>query len=155
MSGSELVNKAMSHVINRNGCCFSITDESYCGSNRGGKSSKCPLMRIRISKIIIQSSQRMKISKFQKTFELFITIKRYIVIYGGRGSGKFELQLSTHQSLEKKCRILCTREIQNSIKDSVWNCYAKRYLCINGTTFSITENAIVCKKTGLNSYSRG
>lgn len=46
---------------------------------------------------------------------------RYKVAYGGRGSGKswnFARAL-LQQGVAKKLRILCTREVQNSIKDSV------------------------------------
>ena len=47
--------------------------------------------------------------------------KRYKVLHGGRGSGKsvsFAQDLIIKAAFENK-RILCTREIQNSIKDSV------------------------------------
>jgi phage terminase large subunit len=46
---------------------------------------------------------------------------RYKIIYGGRGSGKSygvaDALILT--SCSKKCLILCGREFQNSIKDSV------------------------------------
>jgi len=47
--------------------------------------------------------------------------KRYFVVYGGRGSGKstsIAIALLV-KALDSKIRILCTREIQNTIKDSV------------------------------------
>lgn len=46
---------------------------------------------------------------------------RYKVFYGGRGAGKsygFALAL-LQRGVKKKLRILCTREVQNSIRDSV------------------------------------
>lgn len=52
---------------------------------------------------------------------LFSTKKRFIVIFGGRGSGKswgVALFLIL-KAMNFKIRVLCTREIQNSIKDSV------------------------------------
>jgi len=60
--------------------------------------------------------------KFIKDYKgLFDESYRYLVYYGGRYSGK-----SYHVALalllrgrQKKLRILCTREIQNTIKDSV------------------------------------
>lgn len=60
--------------------------------------------------------------KFLHTFkELFNEKWRYIIYYGGRASGK---STSTALALllrgrNKKLRILCTREFQNSIADSV------------------------------------
>src|SRR4030042_32359 len=52
---------------------------------------------------------------------IFITDKRFICLYGGRGSSKSwtVAQFLLLKGIEKKCRILCTREIQTSIKDSV------------------------------------
>ena len=46
---------------------------------------------------------------------------RYKVAYGGRGAGKSEsiARCLLILSLQKKVRILCTRELQNSITDSV------------------------------------
>lgn len=46
---------------------------------------------------------------------------RYKVAYGGRGAGKSETaaRCLLILSLQKKIRILCTRELQNSITDSV------------------------------------
>ncbi len=57
-----------------------------------------------------------------KLLEIFTTDKRYIVIYGGRGSAKSTsvAYFLLAKALEEKRRILCTREIQNSIKDSVY-----------------------------------
>ena len=52
---------------------------------------------------------------------LFSSEKRYNVLYGGRGSGKSHI-VATYllaQAMKKPTRILCCREIQNSIKDSV------------------------------------
>ncbi len=50
--------------------------------------------------------------------------KRYVVLYGGRGGGKsFELARSIIlrlRSSEKPMRVLCCREIQKSIKESVY-----------------------------------
>ncbi len=52
---------------------------------------------------------------------IFNTDKRYIVIYGGRGSGKSWsiADFLLIKGYQKQKRILCTREIQNTIKDSV------------------------------------
>ncbi len=54
-------------------------------------------------------------------FEPFLEQKRYKVAYGGRGSGKSWsiAQLLITQAYKEKTRILCAREIQKSINDSV------------------------------------
>jgi phage terminase large subunit len=71
--------------------------------------------------------------------------KRFIVVYGGRGSGKSWaiIIFLILKSLEKKVRILCAREIQNSIKDSVHKLIADsiaRYKL--DSLFEITDKAI-------------
>lgn len=70
---------------------------------------------------------------------------RYKVLYGGRGSGKSHAyaKMLVFLAANMKLRILCTREMQNSIKDSV-----HRLLCdqieVLGlqACFTITENSI-------------
>ena len=57
-------------------------------------------------------------ANFQKLFE---TTSRYVVIYGGRGGAKswtVALYIIL-EMLNRKVRVLCTREIQRTIKDSV------------------------------------
>lgn len=57
-----------------------------------------------------------------KILPLFHNKLRYAVLYGGRGSGKswgVALFLIL-KAIEQKTRVLCTREIQTSIKDSVY-----------------------------------
>lgn len=77
--------------------------------------------------------------------------KKFHVLYGGRGSGKSVAiaQRVVTLALEEKCRILCCREIQKSIRESV---HAMLCTVIEqmGVThyFRITDNAIVCKTTG-------
>jgi hypothetical protein len=53
--------------------------------------------------------------------ELFRSTKRYIIIFGGRGSTKSWSVASflILQSIQSKKRILCAREVQTSIADSV------------------------------------
>lgn len=54
-------------------------------------------------------------------FRPFLEPKRYKVAYGGRGSGKSwtVAQLLVMKAMTSSCRILCAREIQKSISDSV------------------------------------
>lgn len=65
---------------------------------------------------------------FPKWAEGLFKPKRYKVAYGGRGSGKsfaFTDALIL-KALSKKIRVLCAREFQNSISDSVHRLLAKR-----------------------------
>jgi phage terminase large subunit len=58
----------------------------------------------------------------EKLHPLYTTKKRFIDIYGGRGGSKSH-GIGTFllcRSRMTKIRSLCCREIQNSIKDSVW-----------------------------------
>ena len=60
-------------------------------------------------------------AKIAKVFKPLFKPKRYKVFYGGRGGGKSWglAQSAILQGAQKKLRILCTRELQNSIQESV------------------------------------
>jgi len=76
---------------------------------------------------------------------------RYKIIYGGRGSGKSYAVADALiiQSLEKKHLILCGREFQNSIKESVHSLLKQRIEALNlGEYFEITRDEITCSYTG-------
>jgi hypothetical protein len=80
-------------------------------------------------------------------FEFLFKPARYKVSYGGRGSSKSwsKAQGLVIKSLESKCRILCTREIQNSIKESVHKLLADTIERMDlRKSFNITNNSIVC-----------
>ena len=96
--------------------------------------------------------------KFVKAFkELFNESWRNIVYYGGRGSGK-----SRHVALalilrgrQKKLLILCTRELQNTIADSVHKLLSD-IINENGfTDYEITEKTIRNKLTGTTFIFKG
>jgi len=55
-----------------------------------------------------------------KIWQLKSSTKRYKVAYGGRGSGKSygAAQILVYRALEEKVRVLCTRAIQNTLRDS-------------------------------------
>ena len=76
---------------------------------------------------------------------------RYKIIYGGRGSGKsygVANSLIVH-SLMKKHLILCGREFQNSIKDSVHSLLVQRIEDLKFRQyFEITRDEITCSYTG-------
>lgn len=63
----------------------------------------------------------MKTVTINKKLKPFIIPKRYKVAYGGRGSSKSWTiaRMLLLKAMEKPIRILCLREIQDSIKDSV------------------------------------
>jgi phage terminase large subunit len=83
--------------------------------------------------------------KIPKAFIPLFKPERYKVYYGGRGGGKswgFALSLLVIGGLQKK-RILCTREVQGSIRDSVHKLLCT---CIDnnnlGHFYRITRDAI-------------
>lgn len=70
---------------------------------------------------------------------------RYKIIYGGRGSGKSYgiADALLIISCSKKCLILCGREFQNSIKDSVHSLIRQRIEALKlGHLFEITHDEI-------------
>lgn len=76
---------------------------------------------------------------------------RYKILYGGRGSGKSWAVADTliDISLDKKILVLCGREFQNSIKDSVHSLLAQRIEALGfGNYFEITRDEINCNYTG-------
>lgn len=93
-----------------------------------------------------------------KLLPLYSTTKRFIDLYGGRGGAKSHgvADFLLCKAREKKARILCCREIQRSIKDSVWQLLVEK---INkykwDSEFYITEKGIVCKKTGSDFIFKG
>ena len=76
---------------------------------------------------------------------------RYKVLYGGRGSGKSfavaDVLLLT--ALRTPCLILCGREFQNSIKDSVHSLLKQRIEALNiSEYYEVTHDAIRCPYNG-------
>lgn len=83
--------------------------------------------------------------KFPPAFSVLATPSRYKVLYGGRGSGKsfacarFLLGLG----YQSKVRVLCAREIQRSINDSVHKLLSEQIAEMGLDAFySITRDAI-------------
>jgi len=82
----------------------------------------------------------------------------FIVLWGGRGSGKTETiaRWLILQSLNEKTRILCTREVQNSIADSVKQVLEDIIeLYKLDKLFYITKDKIVCRRTGTDFIFKG
>lgn len=76
---------------------------------------------------------------------------RYKFAWGGRGAGKSQAiaRILLHRANKKRIKILCTREIQNSIAESVHSLLSGliNELYIQGE-YSITENRITNTRTG-------
>lgn len=94
-------------------------------------------------------------ASFPETFRKLFTPKRYKAPYGGRGSAKswsiaealILIALEPRLLFPKasKIRILCTREIQNSIKESVHKLLSDTIERLKlGHIFIITNSSIIC-----------
>ena len=61
-------------------------------------------------------------SAFTAVARCWIEWKRYFVYYGGRGGGKSEniCRILLVKAMEDRIRVLCCRELQKSINDSVY-----------------------------------
>ena len=81
-----------------------------------------------------------------KAFQFLLEPHRYKSAYGGRGAGRswsFARVLAVLASYQKK-RILCTREYQNSIKDSVHKTLSDQIELLNLTPYyNITKTEII------------
>jgi len=65
--------------------------------------------------------QKIKIEIPSKILNAFRLLKRYLVLYGGRGSAKSWsiAKIILYEAYCHKIRVLCCREVQLSISDSV------------------------------------
>lgn len=82
--------------------------------------------------------------------ELFNPQYRYFAIYGGRGSLKSHTvaRRLILAARENKVRILCTRELQKSITDSVHKLLSDIIALYEFDDFEITKQNIINKQTG-------
>jgi hypothetical protein len=100
----------------------------------------------------------MNIEVPEKLLPLWTTKKRYIDIYGGRGGAKSQgvATFLLAKALTIKSRALCAREVQLSIKDSVWQLLCEIISFYKwDSLFSITDKVIACKKTGSDFIFKG
>ena len=82
----------------------------------------------------------------------------FIILHGGRGSAKTETvaRWLILKSMNEKTRILCTREIQKSIKDSVKKVLEEIISFYKfDDYFYITKDSIVCTRTGTDFVFQG
>lgn len=86
--------------------------------------------------------------RLPEKLQFLITEKwRYKVAYGGRSSGKsFSMVVaSLVKAMERPCRILCVRQFQNSIADSVHKLISDSiYRLKLENYFTVTQNSIRC-----------
>jgi len=89
--------------------------------------------------------------KIPKAFQFLFEDYRYKVAYGGRGSGKSWTiaRVLILKAMEGKHRILCSRELQNSISDSVHQLLRDQITELDARhCFDITNKEITCNVTG-------
>ncbi len=90
-------------------------------------------------------------TQIPKVFAPLFQPNRYKVFYGGRGGAKswnFARALII-MAMKKKLRILCTRELQISISDSVHRILEDQIYALGaGKYFEIQKTSIRCIKTG-------
>ena len=83
--------------------------------------------------------------EFPEWAQPLFTPKRYKVLYGGRGSGKSwaVARALLIQAAQKPLRVLCTREVQKSIKDSVHKLLADQVAAMGlGAFYEVLETTI-------------
>lgn len=94
--------------------------------------------------------------EFKALFDLDKDL-RHIVLYGGRASGKStSVALSLLiLGMNKKLRILCTREVQNSIADSVHKLLSDLISKYKLNTWEVQKDIIRNKQTGSEIFFKG
>lgn len=94
----------------------------------------------------------------EKAVKVIFTKSRYKVLHGGRGSGKswsFARALVL-RAVQKRQRILCAREMQNSIKDSVHRLICDQIHSLEADQlFDIQKDTIRCVATGSEFFFKG
>ena len=83
--------------------------------------------------------------------------RRYKCLYGGRGSGKSYALADTLliEGAQRKCRILCAREFQNSIKDSVHYLLKERIEALGLGGFYEVQEATILGANGTSFVFKG
>ena len=99
-----------------------------------------------------ESSEKVLDAYYDRVYRFLEPKKyRYKVLFGGRGSSKSHTIAACLLLIAQntKVRVLCTREIQNSIRDSVWRLLRDK-IQANGwdDRWEITNDEIRCVTTG-------
>jgi len=102
---------------------------------------KIELLKLLILENRVRMPEKMK-SLYQKV--------RYKFFYGGRGGSKSVsvAKYILYRGTREKLRVLCTREIQNSIKDSVHSLLKDLIQELNYSDYDVTDKTIRHKETG-------
>jgi phage terminase large subunit len=92
----------------------------------------------------------------EKFYEFVTAPKRFNVFEGGRGGAKSHTvaEALLLWGLERKIRVLCTREIQKSIKESVHQLLSDKIIK-HKYPYRILASTIVCELTGSEFYFHG
>ena len=82
---------------------------------------------------------------------------RYKVLYGGRGSGKSYsfADALVARGAHEKLRILCTRETQNSIRDSVHRLLSDRIHALGYQSYYTIQKDSICSRCGTEIIFKG
>lgn len=101
---------------------------------------------------------KIKLKMLKKIHQAKNSKKRFVVLYGGRGSGKSYgvAQIMVLRAMEERCRILCTRQVQASLAESSKAIIERviRDMQVEDV-FEITNTGIICTKTGSEFLFRG
>ncbi len=90
-------------------------------------------------------------AQFPAKLKPLFSANRYKVLHGGRGSGKSwgVARALVIKARQQRLRILCTREVQKSIKDSVHALLSDQIQALGfGGDFDVLETEIRCRATG-------
>src|SRR4030042_2828860 len=101
--------------------------------------------------------KELEIQVIPKLKSIYSSTHRFIDLYGGRGSGK-SWTISDFlliKGYEKRKRILCGREIQNSIKDSVHKLLSDRIEKYNFHSFYTIKNDSIVGNNGTEFLFKG
>jgi len=88
--------------------------------------------------------------EFPEKIGFLFNPSRYKVLYGGRGSGKSwgVARALLLIGIQKPLRVLCARELQNSITDSVHALLADQIKTLNLESFYEIQNTVIYGKNG-------
>jgi phage terminase large subunit len=88
--------------------------------------------------------------EFPEKLEFLFSPSRYKVLYGGRGSGKSwgVARALLVTGIQKPTRVLCARELQNSITDSVHALLADQIKSMKLEEFYEIQNTVIYGKNG-------
>jgi len=92
----------------------------------------------------------MTVAQFPEAFEFLFQPARYKCAYGGRGAGKSQsfARALLIQGAEKRLRILCLREFQKSIADSVHALLSDQVAALGLSDFYSIQNTTIVGRNG-------